>query len=288
MDNIKPTPKSQRELSESVRTPYVNPETDSEFAGAVSTSSGVNRAEQKSVKEDNTKLFDVGIEDIDTAIFYYFQNVIKPSVVKNGVKVNVPVIYAGKEKWAAVQKDGFYRDKNGKIMAPLIVLKRDSIRKNRKLGNKLDANQPHNYGIFEKKYSKHNVYDRMGLLTNRKPTKEYYAVIMPDYVDITYSGIILTDYISQMNKIIEAVNYASDSYWGDPLKFSFRAMIDEFGTTTELISGKDRSSKTTFQISILGHLIPDSINASMKNVKKLYSNSSVRFTSETVRDINSL
>ena len=29
--------------------------------------------------------------------------------------------------------------------------------------------------------------------------------------------------MSQLNKIIEACEYASDAYWGDPSKFKFRA-----------------------------------------------------------------
>jgi hypothetical protein len=31
-----------------------------------------------------------------------------------------------------------------------------------------------------------------------------------------------------MNKLIEAINYASDSYWGDPESFKFKASIDSF------------------------------------------------------------
>ena len=46
------------------------------------------------------------------------------------------------------------RDNNGKIQTPLIMFKRDSLEKNRNLGNKLDANLPNHFGIFEKKYSK--------------------------------------------------------------------------------------------------------------------------------------
>jgi hypothetical protein len=32
--------------------------------------------------------------------------------------------------------------------------------------------------------------------------------------------------MDQLNKIIEAIEYASDSYWGDPQRYQFRAMID--------------------------------------------------------------
>ena len=36
------------------------------------------------------------------------------------------------------------------------------------------------------------------------------------------------DSLKQMNKIIEALEFASDSYWGDPERFLFRAAISSF------------------------------------------------------------
>jgi hypothetical protein len=83
-------------------------------------------------------------------------------------------MYGSPERWAAVQKEGFVRDKNGKIQTPLIMFKRDSIEKNRSLGNKMDANNPVHFGVFEKKYSTKNVYDRFSTLNNREPVREFY------------------------------------------------------------------------------------------------------------------
>jgi hypothetical protein len=48
----------------------------------------------------------------------------------------VPIIYGSPERWKSVQRDGFYRDKKGKIMMPLIVFKRTSVDKNRSIANK--------------------------------------------------------------------------------------------------------------------------------------------------------
>jgi hypothetical protein len=236
-----------------------------------------NRAYNRSVKNDNVKQFSIGLRDIDETIVYYFNNVIKPSVIQNGKRINVPVLYGSPERWAAVQKDGFYRDKNSKIQTPLIMFKRDSIEKNRSLGNKMDANNPNNFAIFQKGYSKKNVYDRFSSLNNREPVKELYGVIIPDYVNITYSCIIFTEYVEQMNKIVESINFASDAYWGDPEKFNFRAMIDSYTTTTEVNQGEDRTVKTSFQINMMGHIVPDSINTSIANMNKFYSKSAIKF-----------
>lgn len=240
-----------------------------------------NRELQVSRANDSVQNYSVGIKDIDESIFYYFNEVLKPQVSQNGKVINVPLVYASPERWAAMQKDGYYRDKNGKMQAPLITFRRDSIEKNRNLGNKLDGNNPHNYGVFEKKFSKNNVYDRFGILNNRVPEKEYYAVAIPDYVNIVYSCVVFTDYMEQNNKIIEGVNFASDSYWGNPSKFRFRAMIDSYTTSTELVQGNDRIVRTEFNINLLGHIVTDTVNALPFNTKKYSSKTNLKITGET-------
>ena len=107
-----------------------------------------------------------------------------------------------------------------------------------------------------------------GLLNNKKPTQTYYAVVIPDYVTLTYSCMIYTYYVEQMNKIIESINYASDSYWGDPERFKFRARIDQYTTNVTLNQGAERLVKTDFSIKMNGYMIPESINSEVNSLKK--------------------
>jgi len=53
-----------------------------------------------------------------------------------------------------------------------------------------------------------NAYDNFKVLNNRIPQKEYYAVVMPDYLTVTYEVAVFTYYVEQLNKIIEAMEYA--------------------------------------------------------------------------------
>jgi hypothetical protein len=270
----KPVPKTQVQLSQETINPLLT-------QGKATFYDNTKRENQRTRKNDTVKNFTVGLQDVDSAILYYFNNVIKPSVIQNATRHNVPVIYGSPEKWASAQKDGFYRDKNGKIQVPLIMFKRDSVEKNRTLGNKMDANNPIHFGIFEKKYSGKNVYDRFSTLANREPVKEYFGVIIPDYVNITYSCTIFTEYTEQMNGIVESINFASDAYWGDPERFKFRATIDNYTTAIEITQGEDRNVKTTFQIKLAGYIIPDSINANIGNSNKFFSKASLKFGIET-------
>lgn len=281
MATRKPRPKSQVELSQETITPYLN-------NGKAPVPANKRRENQKSLKNDEVKQLNVGLRDVDAAILYYFNNVIKPSVIQNGTKINVPVIFGSPEKWISVQKEGFYRDKNGKIQTPIIMIKRDSVTKDRGLGNKMDANNPVHFGVFEKKYSRKNIYDNFGLLTNRIPVRELYGVIIPDYVNLVYSCTIFTEYTEQMNKIVESINFASDSYWGDPERFKFRASIDDYTTAVELVQNGDRTVKTNFTLKIGGYIVPDSINTSVANPNKFYSKAALSFKVETAGSVEVL
>ena len=272
MAGRKPIPKTQQELSIEQQVPY-NGENPNSFLGN-------NRAKQTSFKGDTTKPFSIGLQDIDESVVYYFNNVIKPFVYQDGERISVPVVYSGPEKWKAMQKDGYYRDARGAIMAPLISFKRNNIEKVRTIGNKMDANNPNNYGIFTKSYTTRNAYDNFSVLNNQKPEKTYYAVTIPDYVKLTYTCVIFTYYMEQMNRIIEAIEYASDTYWGNPEMFKFRARIDSFSTVVELTDNTDREVKGTFDLTMNGYIIPDTIQKDVTALKKYSDRSRINFTTE--------
>jgi hypothetical protein len=296
----KPHPKSQLQISNDHVDPYIfpesgeslgNPNIPSNFNQFTSNDqSGIdfNRSEQMSFKGDTTKPFTVGLQDIDESIMYYFQNVIRPFVIQNGVRLEVPVIYGSPERWKSVQKDGYYKDKNGAIMSPLIMFKRDTIDKNRSLTNKLDANTPHLYTSWGKAYNQKNAYSNFDVLTNRIPVKQFIVNVVPDYVTLTYTCTIQTYYVEQMNKIVEAINYASDSYWGDPERFKFKASIDSYATTVEISDNTNRIVKSTFSIKLFGYIIPDTIQKELTAIKKYNSKSQIIIGIETVTSISTL
>ena len=274
----KPIPKTQKQIGIEQNIPTSPQNGD---PNSFNPNPTTNRALQTSFKGDTVKPFSVGIQDIDEAIFYYFENVIQPSVIQNGSRLPVPIIYGSPEKWKSYQKDGYYRDQNGKIQAPLIMFKRNSIDKNRQIANKLDANNPQNFGVFNKKYTQRNAYDNFKVLNNRIPQKDYYAVVMPDYLTVTYTCIVFTYYVEQLNKIVEAMEYASDAYWGNPQRYQFKASIDSFGFQTELVENDERIIRSTFDVKINGYIIPDILQKDITAIKKFSNKTKIIFGIET-------
>jgi hypothetical protein len=241
----------------------------------------INRAKEVSVKDDNVRDYKIGIQDFDEALMYYFQNVLKPSVIQNNTRINVPVLYGSPENWKTVQSDGYYRDANGKLLAPLIMFKRSSITQNRTLGNKLDGNSAKNIQLFKKKYSKRNIYGNFNVLNNRNPEVEYVASITPDYVTVEYDCLVWTYFIEQMDSLVESINFASRTYWGDPTKFQFYSSIESFEESINYEVGEDRAIKNAFSLTLNGYLIPDSVNKSMAAINRVFGVSQVVFGLET-------
>ena len=244
-----------------------------------------DRGRDISRKNDKTKDISIGLEDIDQAIQYYFDNIIKPTVVQNGNRRAVPVVFGDAEKWKAVQNDGFYRDAGGKIMAPLIMYKRTSVTKNRTLGNKLDGTEAHLFNVFETRYNQKNFYSNFDILTNTVPSKQYYVSVVPDYVDVTYQCVLFTNFIEQNNKLIEAIEFASDSYWGNFNRWQFRAKIDSFDITNEYQTENDRTARTNFTMTLNGYLLSDNLNVKRASTNMYYSPAQVVFGLEVVGNV---
>ena len=282
--DLKPIPRNLVQVEQAQITPYLQAKPDSSEGTVFSQ----NRGKDLSFKDNKIKDISIGLEDIDGAIQYYFDNIIKPNVIQNNSRIAVPVIFGDAERWKSVQNDGFYRDKDGKIMAPLIMYKRTNVEKNRTLGNKIDGNKVHNFQVFETTYNKRNIYDKFDILTNRKPQKQYYVSVIPDYVTVTYECVLFTNFVEQNNKLIEQIEFASDSYWGDFNRWHFKTKIDSFAVTNVIEQGSDRAARTTFTMTLNGYLVSDAINKEMANADMFYSPAQVVFGLETTSNIDTV
>ena len=77
----------------------------------LSTRENFNRGYDTTRRDDKVKPISIGLMDIDAAVMYYFNEVIKPVVIDNNEKVKVPVYYANPERWKSIQKLGYLRAK---------------------------------------------------------------------------------------------------------------------------------------------------------------------------------
>jgi hypothetical protein len=218
----------------------------------------INRGREVSRVGDKIRGLSVGLLDIDSALYWYFENIIKPDIKEAGEQVKVPVMYANPERWFAIQRQGYIRDKKRKIICPVIVFRRTSMTKDTTIPvDKLDPTNPKLHHIFQSNYSSVNRYDKFSATRGTIPKKEMYSVAVPDYVVLSYDFTIWTNFTDQMNNIIEKINWSEGSYWGETGKFRFRATIDSFDDASEFESNR-RNIKTNFSVTLNGYLLPDS------------------------------
>jgi len=243
-----------------------------------------NRALDISVNGDQFKDPIIGLGDFYKAVKYYIENKVKPSVVINNQQVSVPLEYAFPERWFAAEKQGYLRDKDGRMLLPVIAIKRGGITRNRTLGNKLDGNIVHNYQIFKTGYSNLNQYDNFSVLTNSVPRKEFRLSPVPDYVMVTYNCSVYCNYQEDLDRVIEAFTYVGESYWGRTDLFMFKATIDQYTDVIEYSQGKDRSVRSDFDITINGYILPDSVERNISTQKKFISKSQVVLRAITTSD----
>jgi hypothetical protein len=243
-----------------------------------------NRGSQQKVEHKKDKPLSLGLMDADGAIMYYLANVIKPQVKTAETIETVPIVYANPEKWKSIQKGSFVRDSKGKAQIPVIAYKRTNVEKHL-ISSKVDVNNPI-VQSFQTQFNTRNRYDQFSRLTGQQPVRKYHNVVVPDYVKLTYECVIMTDYIEQMNPIIEDINYAAGQYWGDE-NSKFLAKIGSYSVDLSAEQGEDRAVKSTFTIEMNGYIVPQNTQKAMSNYQPVsYSPRQVIFTTRVVDDVN--
>lgn len=197
---------------------------------------------------------EIGLYTVDNAILKFLQTKIKPIVTQDNKQIQVPVIYGNPERWKSAQIEGYIRDGNGKLLLPIMMIKRNLIKKN-------SINSPVNkyqHYTFKTGWNSRNIYDRFAAVNRITPSEVYHTSTMPDYYNITYDALIWTEYMEQMNKIVENISFESNEYWGDANNYRFIAKIDQFEQITDLPKDNDRLVRSKFSIDVNAYILPKS------------------------------
>ena len=248
----------------------------------------INRAYNIRRDTDKQKNNIVRLIDVDTAIMNQLEK-FQLTVTDDGNQIKVPIFYSSPEKGASIQNIGA-RDYNGKLILPAISFQRISVEKDQSM---MMFNRYLNYTVL-RQYSEKNRYTRFSALIGKNvPVHEVYDVLMPKHMVFTYHFIVWTEYVEQMNDIVERLNYEAEDYWGDIRGLKFRAKIETFSHAIELQVDQDRMVKTEFDLLIYGYLLPDIVTkmqGTKSTTQKRFTPKKLVFSMETENidyDINS-
>jgi hypothetical protein len=241
-----------------------------------------NRGEDTKSVEGVSAPLSIGLFTIDSAILKYLQTKIKPVVTQDNKQIQVPVIYGNPERWKSVQKDGAIRDKNGKIQLPIIMMRRSGMKKNSIYS---PVNKYQRY-VFKAGWNSRNIYDKFAVLNGITPSEIYHTSMVPDHYEVTYEVMVWTEYMEQMNKLIENISFESDEYWGEDNNYKFISRVDNYEQITDLPLNSDRLIRSKFSINVRAYILPDSAldkNGNRAVTTRLaYSPKKVLFGIETI------
>lgn len=214
-----------------------------------------NRSTHVRRDTDQQKNITIGFYDIDETILEHLKR-INLQVTDAGETIQVPVMYGSPELWTSARRDGYLRDKQGKIILPLAVFKRTSSENDATL----QYFNRYLHSAVMKKYSTKNKYTKFSLLSGQNaPVNEVYNIVFPSHMIINYHFILWTEYVEQMNILVENIQFSTKDYWGSKNGFKFRTKVESYTHTTELQAGEDRIVKTEFDLVTHGYILPETI-----------------------------
>ena len=190
--------------------------------------------------------------DIDYAIKWHIENVIKCTITEKDSIVTIPVLFASGEKWAMIQKHGYLRDNQGKVLTPLIVIRRNSVSRREDLQELKVLETVENRIVFEKKYTQQNRYDRFSV-TGKPIEKEYYSVDIPKFLQVEYDLMIWVNNTVQLNEVVEQLLWFDGKAFGDTHKFTTHIDPPSFETSNQI--GEDRIVRAMMSVRTKGRLL---------------------------------
>jgi len=237
--------------------------------------STINRAKQTSIRSEkgNAKVvirkpggrdvgkgWAIGLKDIDTAIMGHIRNIMKPVVRESNEIIKVPVLWGNEERWKSIRERGVIRDKNGTIILPIMVIKRTSVSMNPNMPVSFDNDVRGEFikVVRASNWSKNNRYDRFSVLTGQKPVEEFIKTGMPDFVICSYSIVMMTAFMEQMNDLNTIMVEHLETYWGDSTSYKFlSALSGDISNEVQMESDGERLVRNELALEIKGYMIPE-------------------------------
>lgn len=232
----------------------------------------------------------VTLEDIDATIEHQFTNVFDFHVTQNNQLLRVPIVYDKNERWVWARKQTHLKTIQDKILLPLIVYSRSTIARDTQKENQPTLNilrlGNNNISHITKSYSKTNRYDRFSALNNIKPSYEYKTMHVPSFINLSYEFNIYTEYMYQMNPIVEQIMFHGNEYWGNKDKLLFKAKADNFSVATE-DGDTSRYVKCSFTLEVSAYIVPNTI-AHKSNMQTSRTVSKIIVNEHVVNNISDL
>ena len=96
------------------------------------------------------------------------------------------------------------------------------------------------------KAKKDNRYTNFNVQIGKKPVYENLVTSIPNFVNITYEFVLWTNFIEQMNPLVESFMEYDKTYWGDKDTYRFICNLDSVSDASEMDARGERFIKSSF------------------------------------------
>ena len=136
------------------------------------------------------------------------------------------------------------RDNQGKILTPLVMIKRNSVTRRDDVPDFKASEVPEMRLTVIQKYSKDSKYNS---IFNKSPnSRNVYSIDIPKFVQIEYDLLIWTNTTEQLNSICEQIYWYDGKAFGNNFKFTTYIDPPVFEVVNSI--GDDRINRATMQL----------------------------------------
>lgn len=237
-----------------------------------------------------------GIVDVDIAFKKWWTETLHITLTnKDGHQKKVPVFFFSSERWSKAREEGELRDAEGTLILPIIAIIRSapSVNNDGSLGRSF-ADIQDQYVYATRVHPKSSLIknlkkNAMNSLDPIKPIYEIFTAPVPDHYQLTYEVKIWTQYVEDMNEIIQklglALNFKSersfqfstdDGYYF--IAFQDDDFIDE--SNMDEYTDSERIIRMTTTFKVPAHILPES-NQSKNRFRRYLSQTKLVIKTET-------
>ena len=259
------------------------------------------------------------LEDIDYALYNYLNDTLNIFVDTNSGFDKVPIIYAIPERARQIKNDPNLRQGGRTLIYPLMSISRTAINQDPAKKGRYGVHIPPFFTSDVARVYNGGASVEIARTVNQPKTKNFananavrksatgenpnmktfpgkndnivydsYGVSMPQFVDITYSVLLISEYQQQMNQMISPFisNHSTPSVFdifheGNRYE-AFISPDYAIGDNKTALDTEERVFRTTLTINVLGHLIGSAENQETPNVVRNQSAAKVSIRRERV------
>ena len=258
----------------------------------------------------DVKRFSSTLEDVDFAVYNFFDEVMDLKTSTNKGFKKVPIVWAGSERAHNIKNDELNRDLTGQLTLPIISVERISVKKNKEsrvipysivdpvgdikggyltINKVIKQDKTSNFAnadaFRQKKQENYPLYRGK---KNEKIVYETITIPIPIYVEVGYKAVIRTEYQEQMNDLLTPIIRKTNAHKRVYIKHrhnAYEAFIQEDYSMSNNISNyetNERKYETEITMNVFGYLIGDGKNQIQPRVVRRENAVQIRFAKEKI------